>query len=195
MPKGKKNITKKTAAASLGYANNCVAGPHSIAELARALRNDVDLIYQFVHDNIEFFPMYGVQKGALGTLIDGMGNPFDQAALMVALLREAGYTADFVFGEIDLSPSELKNWLGTDDTDPSPTSDLLTKVGIPFTANMSGPTWVSTTLDHIWVKCDIGGTDYIFDPSLKPYAYKTGVDVEAIMGYVWRQIKLPVTTV
>jgi YD repeat-containing protein len=178
-----KKLSKKSAAASLGYANNCVAGPHSIAELARALRNDVDLIYQFVHDNIEFFPMYGVQKGALGTLIDGMGNPFDQAALMVALLREAGYTADFVFGEIDLTPAEIKNWLGTDDTDPAPTSALLTKVGIPFTANMSGPTWVSTTLDHIWVKCDIGGTDYIFDPSLKPYTYKTGVDVEAIMGY------------
>jgi hypothetical protein len=47
-----KKLSKKTAAASLGYANNCVAGPHSIPELARALRNDVDLIYQFVHENL-----------------------------------------------------------------------------------------------------------------------------------------------
>jgi RHS repeat-associated protein len=181
--KAAKKLVKKTAAASLGYASNCVPGPASIAELARALRNDVDLIYRFVHDNIEFFPMYGVQKGALGTLIDGMGNPFDQSALMVALLRQAGYTANFVFGQITLSPSALKNWLGTDDTNSSPSADLLTKVGIPYTVNMTGPTWDSTTLNHIWVKCTVSGTDYIFDPSLKSYSYKTGVDIESIMSY------------
>jgi RHS repeat-associated protein len=181
--KAAKELVKKTAAASLGYASNCVPGPASIAELARALRNDVDLIYRFVHDNIEFFPMYGVQKGALGTLIDGMGNPFDQSALMVALLRQAGYTANFVFGQITLSPSALKNWLGTDDTNSSPSADLLTKVGIPYTVNMTGPTWDSTTLNHVWVKCTVSGTDYIFDPSLKSYSYKTGVDIESIMSY------------
>ncbi|MCC7527042.1 MAG: hypothetical protein IT342_00895, partial [Candidatus Melainabacteria bacterium] len=181
--KAAKKLVKKTAAASLGYASNCVPGPASIEELARALRNDVDLIYRFVHDNIEFFPMYGVQKGALGTLIDGMGNPFDQSALMVALLRQAGKTADFVFGQITLTPSELKNWLGTDDTNSAPSAALLSKVGIPHTVNMTGPTWDSTTLNHIWVKCNIGGTDYIFDPSLKSYSYKTGVDVESIMSY------------
>ncbi|HRM94667.1 MAG TPA: hypothetical protein PLO08_13770, partial [Alicycliphilus sp.] len=31
-------------------------GPASIAELARALKNDVDLIYEYVHDNIGFYP-------------------------------------------------------------------------------------------------------------------------------------------
>jgi len=181
--KASKKLSQKTAAAALGYAANRTPGPASIAELARALRNDVDLIYQFVHDNIEFFPMYGVQKGALGTIIDGMGNPFDQSALMVALLRQAGHTANFVFGQIVLTPSELKNWLGTDDTNSSPSTDLLTKIGIPHTVNMSGATWVSTTLNHIWVKCTISGTDYVFDPSLKPYTYKTGVDIESIMSY------------
>lgn len=176
-------LLKKTAAASLGSASNRVAAPSSIAELARALRNDVDLIYQFVHDNIEFYPMYGVQKGAFGTLVDGMGNPFDQSMLMVALLRQAGHTANYVFGEITLSPSALKNWLGTDDTDSSPASDLLTTVGIPHTVNMTGATWDSITLDHMWVNCNIGGTDYVFDPSLKDYAYQSGINVESIMSY------------
>lgn len=177
------NFMRKNAAASLGMASNTVAGPASIEELARALRNDVDLIYQFVHDNIEFYPMYGMQKGALGTLIDGLGNPFDQSALMVALLREAGYTANFMFGQIDLTPSQLKNWLGTDDTDPDPTSDLLTAVGIPFTVNMTGPTWDSTTLDHVWVKVDIGGTDYVFDPAFKTYTYNSGINLASVLGF------------
>lgn len=179
----KKQSKKMTAAASLGYASNRVPGPASISELARSLRNDPDLIYQFVHDNIEFYPMYGVQKGGFGTLVDGMGNPFDQSMLMVAILREAGYVANYVFGEITLTPSELKNWLGTDDTDSAPVSDLLTTAGIPHTVNMTGPTWDSITLNHMWVKCNIGGTNYVFDPSLKSYAYQSGIDVESIMSY------------
>lgn len=181
--KAVKNLAPKTAAASLGYASKCVPGPVSIEELTRALRNDVDLIYQFVHDNIEHYPMYGAQKGALGTLIDGMGNPFDQSALMVALLTQAGKSAKFVFGQITLSPAQLKDWLGTDDTDPSPADDLLSNAGIPHTVNMTGSTWDSITLNHVWVKCTISGTDYHFDPSLKSYNYKSGVDISSIMMY------------
>lgn len=177
------NFVKKRAAASMGMASNTVPGPASIEELARALRNDVDLIFQFVHDNIEFYPMYGVQKGAFGTLVDGIGNPFDQAALLVALLREAGHTADFMFGQIELTPAQLKNWLGADDTDPDVSSDLLDAVGIPHTVNMTGPTWDSTTLDHLWVKVDIGGTDYVFDPSFKTYTYEAGVNLASAIGF------------
>ncbi len=176
-------FVKKTAAANMGLASNTLPGPASIEELARALKNDVDLIFQFVHDNIDFYPMYGVQKGAFGTLVDGIGNPFDQSALLVALLREAGYTADFMFGEIELTPAQLKNWLGTDDTDPNVSSDLLDAVGIPHTVNMTGPTWDSTTLDHLWVKVDIGGTDYVFDPSFKTYTYETGVNLASAIGF------------
>jgi hypothetical protein len=51
-----------------------------IVELARALRNDPDLIYQYVHDNIEFSPLWGYLKGPVGTLLDGRGDAFDQAS-------------------------------------------------------------------------------------------------------------------
>ena len=61
--------------------------------MARALKNDVNLIYVYVYTNIDYSPTYGLKKGALGTLLDGRGNDFDQAALLVALLRQAGYTA------------------------------------------------------------------------------------------------------
>src|SRR5207247_530234 len=74
-----------------------VTAPASIAELARALKNDVNLIYEYVYTNIDYSPPYGLKKGALGTLLDGRGNDFDQAALLVALLRQAGYTASYVY--------------------------------------------------------------------------------------------------
>src|SRR5690606_34133521 len=69
-----------------GYASNTVSGAASIVELARALKNDVDLIFEFVYNNIEFIPTFGSQKGALGALIDGFGNAHDQSELMIELL-------------------------------------------------------------------------------------------------------------
>ncbi len=62
-------------------AGNRVQGPASIAELARSLKNDPDLIFQYVYNNIEYYPVFGEQKGALGTIIDGSGTDFDQAVL------------------------------------------------------------------------------------------------------------------
>src|SRR5436305_1589808 len=69
--------------------------PAEIVELARALKNDPDLIYEYVYNNIETLPQYGSVKGPLGALLDGKGTMFDQAELMVVLLRQAGLTATF----------------------------------------------------------------------------------------------------
>ena len=66
--------------------------PVEIPALARALQNDPDLIYQFVRNNIKYVPIYGLQKGALGALIDRSGTAFDMAQLMVELLRAAAAT-------------------------------------------------------------------------------------------------------
>src|SRR5215207_4736666 len=73
-------------------------GPASIAELARSLRYHPDLIYQYVRNNIEYYPTFGIQKGALGAVLDNQGTAHDQAALMVELLRASGYTASYVRG-------------------------------------------------------------------------------------------------
>src|SRR5438046_5687391 len=88
--------------------------PAEIVELARALKNNPDLIYEYVYNNIETLPQYGSAKGPLGTLLDGKGTAFDQAELMVALLQQAGLTASFQIGKIELSASQLTGWLGTD---------------------------------------------------------------------------------
>ena len=67
--------------------------PTELVELVRALSNDVDKIYDFVRNNVEITFMQGLQKGALGALLDRNGTAFDQAHLMVELLQQAGHTS------------------------------------------------------------------------------------------------------
>ena len=48
-----------------------VTAPGSIPELARALKYDVNLIFEYVYTNIDYSPTWGLKKGALGTLLSG----------------------------------------------------------------------------------------------------------------------------
>ncbi len=180
VPKG--NPASSVLAAAPGLAANRAQGAPSIAEMARALKNDVDEIFKFVHDNIEFIPTYGSQKGALGTLIDGFGNAFDQAELMIELLREAGYDADFQFGELELTAAQAADWLGNDEGSIWAASNLLSGCGTPNSTNWTGSQWV-LRLSHVWVKVDIDSTDYVFDPAMKAYNVKAAIDLADAIGY------------
>ena len=101
------------AAAAGGFAAAAsTAVSPEITELARGLENDVDLIFQFVYEQIEYIPIYGSLKGATATLLERQGNDFDQASLLVALLRAAGHTATFVRGTIRVDPAAVTSWPG-----------------------------------------------------------------------------------
>ncbi len=87
-------VSPTTARSYYGGVNNpaitnapAFAADPEVEALAAALKNDPDLIFEYVHDKIEFVPLYGLQKGGLGTLIDKSGTSFDQAQLLVELLR------------------------------------------------------------------------------------------------------------
>ncbi|MGE0254355.1 MAG: RHS repeat-associated core domain-containing protein [Alphaproteobacteria bacterium] len=168
-----------------------IAAPPSIAELARALKYDAYLIYEYVYTNIEYSPYFGVKKGALGTLLDGNGNDFDQAALLVALLRQSGYTANFVYGNIRLNQSQTNAWLGTDSTNACLGRDMLGAGGIPrvLTTSDGSCTGTFTHIDisHVWVTAtggSLGGTTYVLDPSYKAYTTSVaGIDLETAMDY------------
>jgi hypothetical protein len=69
-----------------------------IVETARALKNNPDLIFEYVHNLVQTEFAFGERKGALGTLIDKSGTPFDQNVLFVSLVRQAGYTAQYQVG-------------------------------------------------------------------------------------------------
>jgi len=162
------------------------AASAEIVELARALKNDPDLIYQYVHDNIEFSPLFGALKGPVGTLLDGRGNSFDQSALMVALLNQASLANSaisnvmFEYGQLHLSSAQLQSWLNVDGN-PYSVGGILAQAGIPSSFFVDG----SATLGHVWVKVSINGTPYVFDPALKAHNWTTGIvaNLPNIAGY------------
>ena len=167
------------------FASNTVQGPASIVELARALRNDPQLIFEFVYNNIDWQPSWGVMKGGLGCLLDGSGGSFDQSMLLVALLREAGFTANYVMGQIELPVLDYDAWFDTDSS-----SNSYCCYWYAQYANIPGnaPTWNGTewtmVMSHVWVNVVVSGTTYVLDPSRKTYTVKAPVaNLGIILGY------------
>ncbi len=172
--------------------------PPEIVELARALKNDPDLIYQYVQNNIQTVWMYGLQKGALGAEIDKSGTAFDQAELMVALLRQSGLSPSYVAGTILLNQTQFYNWTGISDS--LAACQLLSGGGIPASINgnststtcaaafTAGTPITSVRMAHIWVSLVIAGSGCtsdicVFDPSYKTYTWKPGINLTAAMGF------------
>jgi RHS repeat-associated protein len=159
------------------FAAATVQGAPSIAEMARALAGSatgataVGQIFEFVYNNIEWEPGWGVYKGALGCLMDGMGNAFDQSLLLANLLRSAGFTANIVMGEITLSTAQVTNWFGTNDIFSS--QNYCGNQNIPYTGLVFP--YTSLTLGHVWVQVVISGTTYVLDPSFKQYTRTAGL--------------------
>ncbi len=154
-----------------------------IAEQARALRNDPVLLYEFVRNRIDTVPIYGSIKGATMTLLDGKGNDFDQTSLLIALARAAGFNASYIYGTIRLSATQIESWLGAG-TNPDVIGALLGSAGIPaqIFVNPNG-SLAFVDLSHVWAKITIGGTNFVFDPSVKTYLSTPGIDLASAMGY------------
>ncbi|MBV8977712.1 MAG: RHS repeat protein [Alphaproteobacteria bacterium] len=184
-----------------------------IVELTRALKSDPDLIYQYVHNNIQTTWMYGLQKGALGTEIDKAGTPFDQAELMVALLRQAGYTPSYVAGTIYLTSTQFYNWTGISDA--LAACEMLSSGGIPAQVNdnasstkctdafTQGTAITHVRMAHIWVQVTISGSHSlgcsaqdvcVFDPSYKVYTWKSGINLATATGFAPGAALLAVTS-
>jgi RHS repeat-associated protein len=157
-----------------------------VAELARALRSDVDRIHEYVHDNIAFVPTWGLRKSPRAVILDRSGNAFDQANLMVQLLRAAGYTANLVHGEVRLDATDVEMLLGTKSEDVVPY--LLPSGGIPMTYWVDGTGNVSQVdMGHVWVRVtgkELGTASYEFDPARKKTVLDApDVNLATAMGY------------
>jgi RHS repeat-associated protein len=180
------------------YSGNETPTPPEIVALARALNTDppktIDRVYQYVHNNIQTVWMYGLQKGALGAAIDKSGTAFDQAELMVALLAQTGHAANtsYIAGTISLTRAQFAAW--TNITHARAACQMLSSGGIPASINGSttsvtcdtfaaGTLITNIEMAHIWVQVTIGGTDYVFDPSYKNYAWKPNI-AAAAAGFV-----------
>ncbi len=162
--------------------------PANVAELARSLKNDPDLIFQHVRNNIEFYPIWGVQKGSVGALIDGSGTAFDQALLLRDLLVAAGYPSTLVRGKVWIPAADAAAWLGVETANYCTVIQRLAGGGYSVTRyNESGTgtckPFEFIEIDHVRVRVTIAGAAYVFDPSFKPRAAKAGINVASIAGY------------
>lgn len=66
-----------------------------IQNLAESLGSDPQRIFSHVYETIAYEHYFGSRKGATLTLLEAGGNDWDQASLLVALLRAAGHRADY----------------------------------------------------------------------------------------------------
>lgn len=174
------------AATSKIQTQSVVQSPASIVELARSLNLGPDgpqLIFEHVYNNIEWEPGWGVQKGALGALLDGLGNSFDQSLLLASLLREAGFTANIVHGTIRLRESEYSDWWNVSSIWAAQAYCLNQFIPIVTAPTWTGSEWYMD-IRHVWVEWDDGGTLYQFDPSVKTYNRKSPLPaLDTVLGY------------
>jgi len=175
-----------TATTDLSYD---IRRPKVVQALAKGLQDDPRLIYEYVHDVVEYVPYYGALKGETLTLLDKSGNDCDIACLAVALLREAGYTARIVYGTMTIPNSadpdgaDMQHWLGLPAADAGTTAAVIETVlangGIPA---LVLPT--HTTMERFWVTVNIEGTDVVLDPAFKSHDLTDGIDLAAAVGYI-----------
>ena len=163
--------------------------PASIAELARALKYDPVLIYEFVHNNIEIVPMWGVLKGSVGTLIDGMGSAFDIAQLTADLINADPAhvaSATLVRGTVQMTDAAAASWIALNGLNICPLYSTFASVGIPVsTSYTSCPAGGTVTVGHVWVKVSYGGGQEVeIDPSFKVHtAVAPTVNLASVTGY------------
>lgn len=170
--------------------------PPELMALARTLGNGraTDEVYtknvfEYVRNNIETEFRFGLGKGARGAVIDQSGTPFDQAELMVKLLRMKGIAADYEIGKITLDAQQFAKWTGifnsVDEVTQVVTTvnaqaacQLLADGAIPGSCSPASGNLTEITLAHIWVK--VGSKQY--DPSFKESKLYDGYDIPAWMG-------------
>ncbi|HUW14729.1 MAG TPA: transglutaminase domain-containing protein, partial [Anaerolineae bacterium] len=144
--------------------------------LAAGLDNDPQLIYEYVHNHYDFVPTWGLVKSPEETYLAKAGNAFDLAALLVALLRAAGYEAEFAFGNVRLSPDQFTNWVGV--TDMQAALWVFWNGGIAAEMVING-----FSVEHVWTRVKIAGTWHPLDPSFKSYTTRQPLDLATLLGY------------
>ncbi|HEU18361.1 MAG TPA: hypothetical protein ENO00_03125, partial [Deltaproteobacteria bacterium] len=131
-----------------------------IAELAESLDWNPVAIYEWVKNNIDTQWYWGCMKGAEGTLRQKSGNDADQAALLVALLRSAGYPSRFVRGVVEFFPGidTARNLTGIEDE--REIAAFFRKAGIPSAPVIKGGGIANIRIEHIWVETQVPYANY-----------------------------------
>lgn len=119
-----------------------------VIQLAEDLKGNPVRMAQWVRDHIEFVPLYGSIKGSELCLMARSGNDYDQASVLIALLRSSDIPARYVYGSIMVEDEKLASWLGLEDVEIA--RETIRSHGIPIKDG---------AFDHVWVEV------YMEDPS------------------------------
>lgn len=155
-------------------------------------------VFDYLRNNVATEFHFGLAKGARGALIDQSGTAFDQAQLMVYVLRQGGVTASFQLGTVSLTTQQFGQWTGfitglnqgsqTFNVNAQGACQYLADGGIPATvagasscSGLSGnlaSTGTTVVMAHIWVQAN----GNLYDPAYKRHTFKTGVDIASASG-------------
>jgi RHS repeat-associated protein len=167
-----------------------------LAALAKSLDYSPVKIFDYVYSNIAYkYNYFGSLKGAYGTYLTKSGNSFDQASLMVALLRASNVPARYVFGNIEItdaapagSDGRVNRWLGVKSYAAAKIVHQFASGGVPtLVKNASGEDVGFRTL-HVWVQACVPYANYRgaaltnrghrwipLDASFKDMTYQPGI--------------------
>ncbi|HBI15455.1 MAG TPA: hypothetical protein DDY20_08085 [Desulfobulbaceae bacterium] len=132
----------------------------TIASLAQDLAWNPVTMYEWVKNNITTEWYWGAMKGAEETLRQGSGNDADQAALLVALFRAAGFPARYVRGVLEFFPDLEGARAQTGLDAPLDIARFFQKAGIPYETVIAGGRISNFRIEHIWVEVAIPYDNY-----------------------------------
>ena len=159
-----------------------------INQLAASLNNSAVDIYEYVRNQIEFELYFGSRKGGSATLLTKRGNDYDQASLILALLRTSGIPARYVRGTVEIPAQRVIDWLGL--KTPEAANSILNTAGISATPIVgTGGAIEVYRIDRVWVAAHVPYSNYRgtasettgsiwvpLDPAFNISQYESGVD-------------------
>lgn len=164
-----------------------------IVALANSLDRDPLKLYEYVRHHIDYEPYYGLRKGACETLLSLSGNSFDQASLLIALLRASGIPARFARGVVEIPASQAAGMMGLNDA--SLASTMIQSSGVPATSILGGGGIIAVRMERAWVEAYVPYSNYRgvpndstgpiwipLDPSFKQFIVTPAIDVAAASG-------------
>ncbi|AKJ29719.1 hypothetical protein AAW51_3028 [Caldimonas brevitalea] len=172
-----------------------VADPATQVATIAASLGSLDLIYEYVRNNIAYIHGAGVVKGAAGALLEKQGSAIDQVELMRKMLQAipGGYQTHIVFGDVTLTAQQIKDWLNLDTADVCGVVDYFARAQVPIidvvaSQDLTCPggygALVRITFSHVWLNVTLpSGEQFVFDPSLKTHQIKAGIDLRSATGY------------
>ncbi|MFN0061131.1 MAG: transglutaminase domain-containing protein, partial [Myxococcaceae bacterium] len=161
-----------------------------VVALATQLGNKPLALYNFVHTQVSTDIYWGSKKGAAATLAEKRGNDFDQASLLIALLRAAGFAARYEYGAVKLSLAQAQALTGG--ADAAKAAYLLSRAAIPAAVDTDGK---SVLMEKVWVRAYVpygnwrgsgpgGESVWVrLDPAMKLVARKAGVSLRNLVQF------------